>query len=135
ILGLWVRSYWAADMMIIDAGGKTAALVSVRGVIVYHAEADGKDDASVLHAARHFDSVDPAQFVRTLPNGAETIHGAGLSFHKQRLYSDGRGLDITLTMPTWMFLLIGGAKAIIWSVRRIVQKGVAGGFSRSRTLA
>lgn len=114
ILVVWVRSYFVADMLEARVGETSASLSSASGVIVYRAIATGSNEVDLRQMTREYRSEEPQSVLASLP-ADRTL---GFSYHTQPLRASGAGLELTLTIPLWLFFLLGSSTAIIWSARR-----------------
>ncbi|MDB5333190.1 MAG: hypothetical protein JWP03_4341, partial [Phycisphaerales bacterium] len=122
VIGLWVRSYWAADCLTRTAGRSADALYCTRGAIVYeHSNADDDYGWTYEHDS-------PTAFPRSV---SETV-GNGwrvLGFE----YSSDASLTV---VPCWVVVLATAMLAVLFTRggknRRTGKRG-SFGFSRTAT--
>jgi hypothetical protein len=124
ILCVWVRSYFVSDTLKVTVGQKSTSLAAADGLIVYRAAADGENEIRLEQMTRRYSREEPARVIAKLPGGGEDVR-FGFSYSKQAMWESGRGLVVTVTIPCWLFFILGSSKAIIWLSRRGVHKATA----------
>jgi hypothetical protein len=119
-IGLWVRSYWAADCVTRTAGRSADALYSTRGAIVFeHSNAD--DDYGWT-----YEHVSPAAFPRSV---GETV-GSGWRVLGLE-YSRNANMAV---VPCWVIIMAAGMMAaLLTRAGRSGRAGKPGRFGISRT--
>lgn len=116
VLMLWVRSYFVADTVMVEVGGKSTALTSVNGTIVYRAVADGLDEVKIVQMRRRITHTEPNFAMAVLGGQIDVNRNFGFNF--QRSASETAGLVIITTLPHWFCFMLVGGKALYWLVRR-----------------
>lgn len=125
ILGVWVRSYFVADTIHVSVGESGTSVSAAKGVIVYRAVADGSNNIRLETMKRQYLTREPAELIASLPGDGLESATLGFSYDRRPLYASGTGLAMTITIPLWLFFLLGSSKAIIWSARRYVRHATA----------
>jgi hypothetical protein len=115
VLGVWVRSYFVADTLAVNAGAKSASVACARGIVIYTATADGTNSISLPQMNREWWHEDPNYVLaRSMP--ADDV--VRLGFSSVHSYNAMGGLSVTITVPLWFVFPLIASRAIFWLARR-----------------